>query len=501
MTEQNNVLIELTDIHKEYPGVSALNGASLKLQAGEAKALIGENGAGKSTLIGILTGATEASSGHIKVAGRIIPRMTPILSEDLGITCVYQTAMVAMHLSVAENIWLGKIPNFLGIINYRQVYRRTDELLAELGYTGIIDPRTKVSELSPSQRCLVAIARAIARNTRVVIFDEPTAILAEQEVAQLFRSIHLLKERGIAIIYISHRLEEIFEICDNVTVLRDGKNIGEKQLATCSERELIKMMIGRKLASEHYRQRQLGTEILVAEELSNGNIQNCSLTLRRSEIVGIYGLIGSGRSALMRAIFGADRITSGRISLDGHKADHNNPRRSIDCGMSLLPQDRRHEGLSLQQSVRDNINLAVYEQNSTGGIINTLLERNTAQDFISRLQIKTPDMHQKVLYLSGGNQQKCILSKWLARQSKVFLLDEPTNGIDVGSKEEIYRLINRLATDGSGILCVSSYLPELLGICDRILVMSAGKIVAEARRGEEDFAEEALLTYALKPAL
>ncbi len=497
---EKNIIIEMLDICKEYPGVKALNGINLSIKEGEIRALIGENGAGKSTLIKMLTGAETPTSGDIFVKNKHITHMTPALSEELSIACVYQTMMVASHLTVAENIWLGNMPNLFGLINKRTIYKKTTELLEELGYSNAISPKDKICDLSISQRGLVAIARAISRNAKIIIFDEPTAVLANNEVELLFNMIKTLKRRNIAIIYISHRIDEVFKICDTVTVLRDGKHIADIEVKETTEKGLIAKMVGRKISNAHYIKRNIGEEIFVAENLNNEKLHDCSLTLRKGEIVGIYGLLGAGRTELLRAIFGADNIDSGRLSLFGRRADYNNPRDSIKAGISFIPEDRRNQGLSLQQSVRDNINLTVYKENSIIGIIKSSAESQIARNFVDRLQIKTPDIHQKVKYLSGGNQQKCVLSKWLARDSKIFLMDEPTSGIDIGAKEEIYSFINDLAINGGAVLCVSSYMPELMNICDRILVMSSGKIVAEVVRGEPDFTEEAMLTYSLKPA-
>ena len=497
---ENNLIIEMLGICKEYPGVKALNGVNLSLREGEVKALIGENGAGKSTLIKMLTGAETPTSGEIFVKNKHIIHMTPALSEELNIACVYQTMMMASHLTVAENIWLGNMPNLFGLINKRAIYKKTTKLLEKLGYSSVISPKDKVCDLSISQRGLVAIARAISRNAKVVIFDEPTAVLANKEVELLFDMIKILKKQHIAIIYISHRIDEIFRICDTVTVLRDGKHITDLEVKETTEKELIAKMVGRKISNAHYIKRNIGEEIFVAENLNNERLHDCSLTLCKGEIVGIYGLLGAGRTELLRAIFGADNIDSGRLSLCGRRADYNNPRDSIKAGISFIPEDRRNQGLSLQQSVRDNINLTVYKENSIVGIIKSSTESQVAKDFVKKLQIKTPDIYQKVKYLSGGNQQKCVLSKWLAMDSKIFLMDEPTSGIDIGAKEEIYSFINDLAINGRAVLCVSSYMPELMNICDRILVMSSGKIVTEVIRGEPDFTEEAMLTYSLQPA-
>jgi ribose transport system ATP-binding protein len=495
----NRQLVQMTNICKKYPGVQALKNASLTVHEGEIKALMGENGAGKSTLIRMLTGAEQPDSGGIAIDGQPVHRMTPVASEQLGIACVYQNLMLAEHLTVAENIWMGYMPSRFGLISKKALFQKTDKVLNEIGYHGIIDPAAKVADLTASQQGMVAIVRAISRNAQIVVFDEPTAVLADREVEELFRVIRLLREKGLAIIYISHRMEEIFEITDSITVLKDGQFAGEVTTAETNEAELIRLMVGRDLSASNYDEsRKLGAEILTIENLCNANVSNCSLSLHEGEIVGIYGLVGAGRTELSRAIFGRDRIWSGKIIVRGQSVRLRSPRQAIDLGMSLIPEDRRRQGLAMQLSVKDNINLPVYRKHSRWGYISGKVEREICDKHIRNLAIKTPTRNQKVKNLSGGNQQKVVVGKWLANKSTIFLMDEPTNGIDVGAKEEIYKLINRLAHDGSGIVCVSSYMPELMDICDRILVMNSGRIVADVPRS--NFNEEELLALAIKTA-
>lgn len=491
------VLVQMTGIHKCYPGVHALRGVDLRVEQGEIRALMGENGAGKSTLIRMLTGAERPDSGHITIAGTLVPRMTPAAAESLGIACVYQTMMLAEHLTVAENIWLGRFPGRPGLFSRREVMRRTDEVLEQIGYGGSIQPGERVADLSASQQGMVAIVRALCRDARIVVFDEPTAVLADREVEELFRVIRLLRERKLAIIYISHRLEEVFELCDSVTVLRDGGHAGDVAVPDTDEEQLIRMMVGREVSTEHFDSgRDLGEDALRVEGLTNEHLADCSFRLRRGEILGAYGLVGAGRTELTRAVFGRDRLQSGQVWVDGKPVVLNSPRQAIDHGVSLVPEDRRRQGLALQLSIRDNLNLPVYRRHSCCGFISSGRERAIADRFIAELGIKTPGMRQKVKNLSGGNQQKVVLGKWLASGARVFLMDEPTNGIDVGAKEEIYRLVNRLARDGAAILFVSSYMPELIGICDRILVMNRGRLAADVPRSE--FSEEKLLQLAIR---
>jgi len=487
----------MRDICKSYPGVQALKNARLTVRRGEVKALLGENGAGKSTLIKMLTGAEPLTSGEILIEGEPVHRMSPAISERLGISCVYQNMTLAEHLTVAENVWLGRLPSKLGFVNKGELRRKTERVLADIGYAGVFDPGERVSELTASQRGMVAIVRAICRDARIVIFDEPTAVLADREAEELFRVIHLLKEKRLAVIYISHRMEEIFKVSDTITVLKDGRYVGDAVTAETTEDDLITMMVGRELSSSHYDDsRTIGEEIFRAENITNSRVKNCSLNIRSGEIVGVYGLVGAGRTELARALFGADRIQDGTFAVDGRPAGIRSPKQAIDRGMSLIPEDRRRQGLSLRLSVKHNINLAVYRKNHTLGFIRAQHEQEMSDNFVESLAIKTPSDRQKVENLSGGNQQKVVVGKWLASEARIFLMDEPTNGIDVGAKEEIYALINRLAHQGSGVVCVSSYMPEVMDICDRIIVMNSGEIVADVER--EDFDEERLLAAAMK---
>ena len=498
MTDQN-VMVQMVDICKEYPGVTALDKVSFSVRKGEIRAVIGENGAGKSTLVKILTGAEPPTSGEIFIDGQQVHRMTPAISERLGIACVYQNLYLAEHLTVAENVWMGCFPSRLGFVSRNELVEKTRRVLAEIGYQEAIDPSERVKNLTASQQGMVAIVRAISRDARVVIFDEPTAVLAEREVEELFRVIRLLKQRHLAIIYISHRLEEIFEVCDTVTVLKDGRYAGDAVTARTTEDQLITMMVGRELTGDHYDStRKIGNELLRAEHVTNARLSDCSITLREGEIVGIYGLVGAGRTEFSRALFGGDPITGGAIAMCGEAVVLKNPRQAIDHGMSLVPEDRRRQGLALQLSVKHNLNLPVYRKHGWMGFIRTSSEREISDTYIRKLSIRTPSPDQKVKNLSGGNQQKVVVGKWLANQSRIFIMDEPTNGIDVGAKEEIYALINQLARSGSGVICVSSYMPELMGICDRIVVMNNGRTVASV--GRSAFKEEHLLGLAIKSA-
>ena len=489
-------IVEMKNICKAYPGVQALSNAGIKVKNGEIRALMGENGAGKSTLIKILTGAEPLTSGEIIVDGQKVDKMTPVISERLGIACVYQNMVLAEHMTVAENIWMGYMPSSLGFVNKKKLFTKTEKILQDIGYHGVINPSDLVKDLTASQQGMVAIVRAISRNARIIIFDEPTAVLANREVEELFKVIRLLREKNLAIIYISHRMEEIFNLCDTVTVLKDGEYAGEATIAELDESKLITMMVGRELTGSNFDPtRKTGKELYRAENITNPHLTDCSIAVNAGEIVGLYGLVGAGRTEFTRAMFGRDKISSGKFYIENRKVNLKNPRSAIDQGVSLIPEDRRRQGLALLLSVRDNLNLPIYRRDSMFGFINKKKEASITEEYIRKLAIKTPHEHQKIKNLSGGNQQKVVVGKWLANRSRIFLMDEPTNGIDVGAKEEIYALINRLAHDGSGIICVSSYMPELMDICDKIAVMNRGKIVEIVDR--KDFNEEHLLTLAI----
>jgi len=484
-------------INKEFPGVKALQDVTFAVQPGEVMALVGENGAGKSTLIKILTGAFSCDSGEIFVHGEQIEKMTPVMSDRLGIAAVYQNLVLANHLTVAENVMMGSMPTKFGLLSKKALTQKTQEILEQIGYADAIEPGRKVGDLSASQQGMVAIVRALSRNARIIIFDEPTAVLAAREVTELFRVIRWLKDQNISIIYISHRMEEIFELCDSVTVMKDGQYVGTKVVAETNEDDLISMMVGRGVSQDHFdHARQIGEEMLRVEGVSNQYVTNCSLQVRQGEIVGLYGLVGSGRTELSRALFGADPIEHGVVFVKGQQLQDLTPRKAIDHKMGLLPEDRRRQGLAQSLSVKHNINMPIYPRIGKLGFIHAGKEKQNCDYYINNLEIKTPSPNQIVRNLSGGNQQKVVVGKWLAAQSSVFIMDEPTNGIDVGAKEEIYTLINTLSKEGSAILMISSYMTELMGICDRILIMRNGTIVADVAR--QDFNEEYILGLAIK---
>jgi len=487
-------ILKVEKISKEFPGVKALDNVSFNLYKGEVHALVGENGAGKSTLIKILTGAISPTKGKITLFGKSYDKLDPILTQHIGIAAVYQEMVLANYLNVVDNVFLGIEPSQLGFDKKREKITKLKELMKSLDYE--LDPKAQVKDLSAAQQGVVAILRALVRNSKILIFDEPTASLSEREVKVLFSVIRKLKKQEISIIYISHRLEEVFEIADRISVLKDGKLVGEKIVSETNSNELIKMMVGREIETNIYdSNRKIGTEVFRCEGLTNIKVKNISFNLKSGEIVGMYGLIGSGRTELAKAVFGADKLLEGRIFIDGKEVKLKSPHFSRKQGLSYLPEDRRREGLALQLSVKFNVNLASYDSISKFGFVDLKKERFVTFDLIKALELKTPSISQKVSNLSGGTQQKVVVAKWLAAKSKIFIMDEPTVGIDVGVKNEIYKLMNKLAENGSAVLFISSYMPELIAVCDRILVMKDGKITGEIKR--QNFSEEEILKMAI----
>ncbi len=487
--------LELKKVDKVFPGVHALKEVDLSVKKGEIRGLVGENGAGKSTLIKIISGAHAPTSGKIVIFGKEYDRLTPVISESEGVAVVYQNLNLANKLSVVDNVMLGIEPSRFGFINRREKERITREIFRRLNYE--INIRAKVDNLSAAQQGIVAIARALVRKARIFILDEPTAILTDKEIDTLFSIIHQLKKDGITVIYISHRLNEVFELCDSVTVLRDGEKIGDREISETNEDELISMMVGREVSFANlYRPREIGEKVLEAKSLTNFKLKNVSFSARKGEILGVYGLVGSGRTTLSRVLFGAEKIDDGKIVVHGKEVHFKTPRSAMHEGLALAPEDRRRHGLALKLDVKYNINLPLYRRMSKFGFIDLKREKVEAFDIVKALSIKTPTLSQKVMNLSGGNQQKVVIGKWLAMRSDIFILDEPLNGIDVGVKEDILKLINDLASKGSTIIFISSYIPELLSVCDRIVVMREGEISGIVER--KDFTQEKVLSLAVK---
>jgi ribose transport system ATP-binding protein len=472
-------LLEMVKINKSFPGVRALTDVDFDLRSGEVHALVGENGAGKSTLVKILSGALQTDSGRIIMKGRVIPIKSPRMAQNQGICIIYQELNLIPHLSAAANISLGCEPVTAGLIRLKEMKQRAARLLQDLGID--IDVSIPVKFFSVAQQQMVEIAKALISHSKILIMDEPTSALTTGEINTLFSTIKKLKERGTGIIYISHRLEELFDIADRVTVLRDGRSVGTAPIREMDKAKLIHLMADRDLKEYYPRIRSKpGETILEIRNLSSGQkLKNVSFTLKQGEILGIAGLLGAGRTELARLIFGLENPDEGQIFRNGQESKIISPRQAIKAGIGFLTEDRKQSGLVLQLSVADNISLPNYDRFSRLGWIKRRALKSLADKFVKELRIKTPATDQKVFYLSGGNQQKVVLSKWIARQPDILIFDEPTRGIDVASKVEIYELMNQLTARGVGIIMISSELPEIIGMSDRILVMYQGKISAE----------------------
>ena len=478
-------VIRVENISKTFPGVKALDNVKLTVKAGEVHALVGENGAGKSTLIKILTGAHQMDQGgSMFLNGKPVHITHPAEAKALGIGAVYQDVMMAPHLSVGENFFLGKLPQKAGAINWNQVYQQTGEILKSLDIN--VDPRMRVKDLTIGLQEMVSIAKIIHEDAKVIIFDEPTALLATEEVEILFRLIRQLKAQGCAIIYISHRMEEIFTMCDTVTVLKDGGYVNTVPVASVDENTLIAMMVGRKLEDmyniEHGELQEVALE--VRNLTRKGVFENISFSVRKGEIIGLYGLVGAGRTEIMRCITGADKFDSGEILIHGKETKIHHPKASIQHGIAFLTEDRKHQGLGMNLTITTNTNLASYQKISRFGVVNLKKEVDRAEHFRKEIRIKTPSVRQLVRNLSGGNQQKVVIAKWLACDSDIFIFDEPTVGVDVGAKVEIYHLVEDLLRRGAAVIIVSSYLPEVMGLSDRIMVISEGKQTGVVSRKE-----------------
>lgn len=492
----DDIILSLKNITKKFPGVIASNNISFEVMKGEAHILLGENGAGKSTLVKIISGAYSKDSGEIYLCGKKIEIKSPRHAQVLGIGVVYQELNLIPHLTVAENIFLGREYSYMaGVINNKKLLKETRKLLGLLNVD--INPEAIVSTLGTAQQQMVEIARALSLNSKILIMDEPTSSLTKKEIRQLFLTIERLKKRGVAIIYISHRLEELFEVGDRVTILRDGNFVATKLIEETNNAELIRLMVNRELKDQYPARNQVKRdEILRVEDLSSQKLlSDISFKLYAGEILGIYGLLGSGRTELARAIFGVDSYDTGEIYINGTLVKINSPAKAIKEGLGFLTEDRKTEGLILDLCVKENISITSLNHLTKFGIINNNLELQAAQSFIDDLKIKTHDIHQNVRCLSGGNQQKVVFAKWLASNARIFIFDEPTRGIDVGAKYEIYELMNNLTEDGCAIIMISSELPEILGISDRILVMHDGMIAATFEN--EGLSQEVILNSAV----
>ena len=495
MVLENKEIIRMEGIYKQFPGVLALENVDFQVHKGQIHGIVGENGAGKSTLIKILTGALQPTSGDIFVDSKKIIISNPIVARNIQIGAVYQDLTIAKDLTVAENFFLGQIPrNRFGFIDWKKMIQKTVEVLRELNIE--VDPNMILEKLTAAQKEMVLIAKQYFKQYRVIIFDEPTALLTSKDTEELFRIIKKLKKEGVGIIYISHRIEEVFEICDTVTVLRDGKKIACVPINETDIDGLISRMVGRNIDDMYSITHQHSkNEILRVENLSKtGVFNNINFTVNHGGVFGLFGLVNSGTTKIARAIYGSEKFDQGNIYIDSKKVRISSPSIAVDNGLGFLPEDKKTEGLAVKLSVKHNINLSSYSNISRMGFVNGKLENKNAQQLIKSLRIRTPSAEQIVLNLSGGNQQKVVLAKWLVNQCKIFIFEEPTAGIDVGSKEEIYKILELLIKKGSAIVMISSYLPELMGLADQITVVYEGKQMGTLSRNEFD--EKRLLQLA-----
>jgi ABC-type sugar transport system ATPase subunit len=485
-------VVRLRGVSKEFPGVLAVDGVDLEILPGEVHALAGENGAGKSTLMKILSQVERPNAGEVEISGEPVEFRGPGHAQRLGVAMVYQEFALAPHLSVAENLFLGREPTSVGFINRRAEKEKAAELLGRVGLD--VDPGRLVSSLTVAEQQRVEIAKALAIEAKIVIMDEPTATLAEKETEELFEVIRDLSSRGISILYISHHLDEIFRIADRVTVMRDGKVVETKPTSELDEEELVNLMVGRQVGNLYPKPEvEVGEVLLRAGGITReGVLRNCSFEVRSGEILGFAGLVGAGRTELARAVFGADPIDSGRVELDGRALQIGSPQAAIDAGIGYLTEDRKGAGLALQLGVDQNITLANVP--TKAGFLDLGAEQRTAEDRSEQLDIQTPTTKRKVQLLSGGNQQKVVVAKWLEARARVLFFDEPSRGIDVGAKAEMFGLIGELAKEGRGIVLISSYLPELLNMCDRVVVLRGGEVVGGLNR--EEFSEERIVALA-----
>ncbi len=483
MNSLDDCIIRFENVTKRFPGVLALDNVSFDVLKGEVHALVGENGAGKSTLIKILTGVYQKTSGTVLFQGKPIAFQNPHEALRSGIAAIYQELNLIPALTVAENIFMGHhFRNGRGFIDWKKMREEAQKLIDFLEVE--VDINQKVGSLGVAKKQVVEIAKALSLDAQVLIMDEPTAALAKKEIETLFRIIRFLKTKGVTIIYISHRLDEIFSISDRVTVLRDGRHVATNYTSLLTIDDLIRMMVGRKLVEQYpHIDRIAKDEALRVEGLSReGVLSNINFSLKKGEIVGIAGMVGSGRTELLRAIYGLDPIDEGKIFVKGRKVQVTSPQDAINLGIALLPEERKTQGLVLLLSVIDNIGLPLLPKISTRGFINDIELNRITTEMVRMMSIKTPSLDQKAMFLSGGNQQKVVLGKWFALECDIYLFDEPTRGIDVGAKVEIYHLMNKLIERGAAILMVSSELPEILGMSDRILVMKEGEITGELSR-------------------
>ncbi len=492
-------VLEFQNISKYFPGVKALDQVSFQAYSGEVLAFLGENGAGKSTLLKVLNGDYQPTGGKYLLDGVQKHFLSPHEAIEEGISVIYQERQILLELSVAENIYLGRMPvSRLGFIDIRRANEMTAKIIEDFGLP--ISPITKVKDLSIAYQQMVEIMKAYSReNLKVICFDEPTASLSDSEIESLFKIIGKLKEEGKIIIYVSHRMDELRRITDKVAIFKDGRYVATVETGTVPEAELIRMMVGRDLGDIYRsldRNKVIGDVLLEVKNLSSDYVKENSFVLRKGEVLGFSGLVGAGRTELMRAVIGADEVKSGEIYLEGKKIRNRSPHEAMEHGIVLVPEDRKLQGILSNLSVSDNMNIAMLDVNSNRlGFVNGEKEEELAQKGIQDFKIKTPSPDKKIVELSGGNQQKCIVARWISTNPKVLILDEPTKGIDVGAKSEFYHMICKFAKEGLGIILISSELPEVIGLSDRIIVMKSLRITGEI--AAEEATESKLLSLGM----
>lgn len=496
MSAGNQYLLELKGIEKRFPGVHALQSVDFELRSGECVALLGENGAGKSTLIKVMGGAHQADSGLVSVQGVLQSWEKPTDSLDAGVAIIYQEFNLVPGLTAAENVFLGIEPSDFGWVRKSEEKEKVREVFNRIGAE--INPGALCDSLTVAEKQLVEIAKALVRDAQILVMDEPSAALTKKEVEQLYLLIDELKLRGIGVVYVSHRLEEIERVADRAIVMRDGARVGELGREELDRAKIIEMMVGRKLENEFPKEvRTPGAVRLRAKNLNRGQkVRNVSLEVRAGEILALTGLVGAGRTETVRLLFGADRADTGEVELDGRTLQLGSPSDAIEAGICLLTEDRKDQGLVLGQSIKENFGLPNLKKFSRKGWVNRSLEGQSFGEYIKKLQIKVSGQSQLASQLSGGNQQKVVLAKWLERNAEILIFDEPTRGIDVGAKFEIYQWMNQLAKAGKGIIMISSELPEVLGVSDRILVMKEGQLMGELVNGPE-VTQEVLMSLAI----
>lgn len=489
-----DTILEVKHLSKYYAGVKALDDVSVSFKRGEVHALAGENGAGKSTLIKVLTGAIEPTAGEIILEGVSHSKLDPIWAITNGIAAIYQEFNLIPYLSVAENIYFGKEFTKGLFVDKKAMNEEVKKHLDEIGIQ--INPSVKIANIGVAYQQIVEIVKAVSTKSRILIMDEPTAPLTKKETEVLFTIIEKLKANNVTIIFISHRMEEMFQICDRVTVMRDGQYVITKDINDITRKELISYMVGRELGEDYpQRKKPIGDTVMSVKGYCNNKIKDVSFDLHRGEILGFGGLVGAGRTEIMQAIFGADNIQCGEMTLNGKRLKIKNPGSALDAGIGLIPEDRKNQGILLGLSVKENVSFSSLKQAMIGPFVDRKKDTEIADEYCKKLRIKTPNINQLAKNLSGGNQQKVVLAKMLATQCDVIIFDEPTRGIDVGAKQEIYNLMRQLADDeGKSIIMVSSEMPELIGMSDRIIVMRFGRIVGELPKSE--FSQESILEHA-----